>query len=495
MDKRTRALVWAAGGIAGGVVGGWAGTAGAQTRLLLVDRTADCVWLLHDANNDGSIDLSTEVSLFFGAGNADGLGTCLNPNTIGAGPLGSGGATGGENGAGVRLVLVGDQDASRRCVFALRDRNGDGDAMDAGEAVIGAASAAPGEAIPAFGTPNASGVSFAFPTGVAFDAQGRACVTNAGNAFGADAIWRLIDGDADGAFGSAGEITPVVGDATTGFGPGNGPFSPQEIVFAGPAGGGGGVGGVGYMRESGTANQGVWRLQDLNNNGRADDPGEFTLFFGAGNGSGVTVSAGFAVDVDPTRPGAVYMLQTATGGVDQLYRLRDGNGDGDAMDAGEAELVFSTAEAGFTSIDAMALADGSVLISENGGDATKNGSIIRLRDIDGDGRFASTGERSTWLLAAVSGRIRAVRAMSLYPVPPALPTRCNLADVTGIGGPPASPDGLLTGDDFNAFIAAFASGGSLADVTGIGGPPAAPDGLITGDDFNAFIAAFAAGCP
>ncbi|MCA3005095.1 MAG: hypothetical protein LW650_04270 [Planctomycetaceae bacterium] len=74
-------------------------------------------------------------------------------------------------------------------------------------------------------------------------------------------------------------------------------------------------------------------------------------------------------------------------------------------------------------------------------------------------------------------------------------TACNLADVTGIGGPPSPADGLLTGDDFNAFIAAFASGEGLADITGIGGPPAVPDGLITGDDFNAFIAAFAAGCP
>jgi hypothetical protein len=38
------------------------------------------------------------------------------------------------------------------------------------------------------------------------------------------------------------------------------------------------------------------------------------------------------------------------------------------------------------------------------------------------------------------------------------PSPCSLADVTGIGGPPAMPDGLLTGDDFNAFIAAFVSG-------------------------------------
>jgi ELWxxDGT repeat protein len=73
---------------------------------------------------------------------------------------------------------------------------------------------------------------------------------------------------------------------------------------------------------------------------------------------------------------------------------------------------------------------------------------------------------------------------------------CSLADVTGPGGPPSGPDGLITGDDFVAFIAAFAEGRpGLADVTGIGGEPAIPDGLITGDDFIAFIAAFATGCP
>ena len=75
------------------------------------------------------------------------------------------------------------------------------------------------------------------------------------------------------------------------------------------------------------------------------------------------------------------------------------------------------------------------------------------------------------------------------------PAGCNPADITGIGGPPAAPDGLITGDDFTAFINAFAEGGLVADITGIGGPPATPDGLITGDDFTAFINAFAEGCP
>ena len=73
-----------------------------------------------------------------------------------------------------------------------------------------------------------------------------------------------------------------------------------------------------------------------------------------------------------------------------------------------------------------------------------------------------------------------------------LPPTCP-ADIVSIGGSP-SPDGLVTGDDFNAFIAAFAAADGLADIVSIGGTPPS-DGLITGDDFNAFIGSFAAGCP
>ena len=79
---------------------------------------------------------------------------------------------------------------------------------------------------------------------------------------------------------------------------------------------------------------------------------------------------------------------------------------------------------------------------------------------------------------------------------------CNLADITGIGGPPNPPDGALTIDDFLAFLGAFSDGCavvtipcSLADITGIGGPPNPPDGALTIDDFLAFLSAFSDGCP
>jgi len=63
--------------------------------------------------------------------------------------------------------------------------------------------------------------------------------------------------------------------------------------------------------------------------------------------------------------------------------------------------------------------------------------------------------------------------------------------VGGDGNPPA--DGSLDGNDFTAFLNAFAAAGLLADlVGGDGNPPA--DGSVDGNDFAAFLNAFGAGC-
>jgi len=47
-------------------------------------------------------------------------------------------------------------------------------------------------------------------------------------------------------------------------------------------------------------------------------------------------------------------------------------------------------------------------------------------------------------------------------------------------------DGFVTGDDFDAFVAAFEAGDAEADFD--------EDGFVTGDDFDAFVAAFEQGC-
>ena len=45
---------------------------------------------------------------------------------------------------------------------------------------------------------------------------------------------------------------------------------------------------------------------------------------------------------------------------------------------------------------------------------------------------------------------------------------------------------LVTGDDFDAYSAAFTAGDITADFN--------KDGFVTGDDFDAFVLAFESGC-
>src|SRR5262249_13201109 len=152
-------------------------------------------------------------------------------------------------------------------VYLLRDLNHDGNALGPGESLVVA------------GPGNASGITLAAPSGIAFDPAGTLYVCNAGNSLGADAIYRLVDLDGDGRFMSANEIQPFV---TTGaFGPGNGPFSPQEIaILPSP------LQPIGYLHNSSAGLFGVFKFADLNNNGRADDQGEFTAYFDQTNASG-----------------------------------------------------------------------------------------------------------------------------------------------------------------------------------------------------------------
>jgi hypothetical protein len=114
-----------------------------------------------------------------------------------------------------------------------------------------------------------------------------------------------------------------------------------------------------------------------------------------------------------------------------------------------------------------------------------------------DGRITGAGSRSLRISNAIFddfGTYDAVLSTACgesYTTPVLARVRCA-ADIVGIGGlPPA--DGLVTGDDFNIFIANFAIRGALADVASIGGE-ANPDGLSTGDDFVAYINSFVSRC-
>lgn len=333
-----------------------AAPAAAQHRFLIADRTNDAIWRLNDANANRVIEEPGEINLFFNSTNA-------------AGTLGS--LT--QNCQAIRrdgLIAIGDSDSTRRNVILMRDLNGDGDALDAGESRV------------VFDSTNASGIILSAPQGAAFDSRGRIHMSNAGSAAaGADAIYRFVDLNGDGDFQDAGEITEYVGVPY--FGAGNGPRVPIEIVLDRQD--------VLWMRESSAGFFGVYRFQDLTGNGRADDAGEATTFFDTTNLSLITVSAGFGIDLDPIRPGSIYFHNLGAGSNDQVFRLTDLNADGDANDAGEAVVVYATAEAGFTSVDVLALYDGRIIVT----DASAQRAVL-LTDLDADGLFTGAGERTTF---------------------------------------------------------------------------------------------------
>ena len=358
----------------------------AQLTMLVTDRTNDSVYFLHDDNNNLVIDEPGEITRWFGAGNASGQPGVLNPNTIGY-------PRGAPMNAPAGVCLIGDQDTSARRVYWTRDLNNDGDAMDAGEAGV-------------FGDITTGvGQWFAFPSGVAYNSANIPFVVNAGNTFGPDAIWRCADANNDLDANDAGESTTYC--TQNNFSLSNGTFSPQEIVFD--------AGNVLYLRNSSANLHGIWKLADLNNNGVIDAAAEMTLWFGLGNASGHTPSAGFAIDIDPLRPRSFYYHSLATGAVDEVYRVTDVNNDGDAQDAGEAVLVWSTAESGFTSVDVASLADGSILVTDNSGKR-----IIRLADSNNDGLFTLPAERTTFLANSLSilGDVRNIAVVRDIPTGP-----------------------------------------------------------------------------
>jgi len=339
-----------------------------QSRFIVADRDSDALAWLLDANQSGVIDEPSEVNRYFDATNAPGTFGPMNPTALAISRRG--------------VVIMGDQ--VNRNVYRLVDLNNDGDAQDAGESIVFA------------NATNASGVSFAFPTGAAFDLAGDAYVVNAGNASGNDGIYRLRDLNNDGDAQDAGEITDYV---TTGaFGPGNGPYGPQEMFFD--------CAGVGYVRNSTAGLHGIYRFEDLDHNGRADDAGEFTVFLDTSNASGVPILAGFPLEPDRARPGAMYTHQIASGGVDQVVRAVDLNADQDAQDAGEAAIVWQNAAAGFTAIDLFCMRNGDLLVTDNSGLI-----IVRLHDADNNGDFMGAGEQTTFF-ANTSGLVLQVRQIA-----------------------------------------------------------------------------------
>jgi streptogramin lyase len=196
-------------------------------------------------------------------------------------------------------------------------------------------------------------------------------------------VWRFMDLNLDGDWNDAGEIVSYHA------------FPAGSVLTNLAVGPDGAV----YVTES--ANDSVWRLQDLNGDGVATSPGEATLFFSAaGNASGVTMPSPLGITV--SADGAVWVANsnTSTQGTDSVIRLFDGNGDGNAQGAGEAVEYgrFAVGQSAGSSVPTNVTigADGAVYYLETG---TMGRGIYRLHDdVTPNGLCTDPGEVTAFYL-------------------------------------------------------------------------------------------------
>lgn len=380
--------------------------------VFVCDSSTDAVWRLVDLDGDGTMNGDGEATIFYD----DAVGPLVlgNPCAMAWSPTG--------------VVYV--NDSTQDQVLWFRDLNGDGDAHDLGEHGVffdGTTGA------------NAAGLTLSSSFAMDLDDAGRLWLTNSdqGSATSPDCIFWIEDVNADGDAMDAGEsqvfhITPSGGNV--------GDSAPTSLRW--------GQDGRLYYVENGHAGfqaKGIYVVDDLNSDGFIDPLTEFSLFYAT-----------------PSHPvdGAYYVLhQTDDGhwllpdlsGRD-LWRLKDGNGDGVITHEWEVESAWSPPQSQVWGIDGDG-AGGYFLAESSNPDR-----VIRLEDTDGNGVFAGPEVVALYADNASSANIAAPRAITVGEVE--LPG----AVVCGGGDGIACP----CGNDSDGAEGCRNSTGAGAELTGYG---------------------------
>jgi hypothetical protein len=222
--------------------------------------------------------------------------------------------------------------AGSNYVVRLIDSNSDGDALDAGERAIWSD-------------------GLGYPVDISFDRAGAWYVSDYIN----NQLWRIVDSNGDNDVLDAGEKTLFA----------------QGI--AGP---------IGVLQQAGallvTAYDGnqIHRLSDNNGDGDALDAAENLV---------ITPLYAAPYGIADDRGGGFYFSSYTT---DTLYQARDRNGDGDMLDVAE---VLSYADSVYGGLDGPAgltpFAGGGLLLAD-----WFNNQVKRIRDANGDGDALDVGD-------------------------------------------------------------------------------------------------------
>ncbi len=359
--------------------------------LLVVDSSFDGVWRISDFNQNGSFNDPGEINVFYD----DTIGSIAltNPTAIVVGLN------------GVAYVC----DSTVDIVLMLEDVDGNGSALGGGEHKV-------------FfdGVNNASGVAMASAQGITADLLGNVFVAVSNtSSVGVDMILKLTDLNADGDANDIGEAVIycqipnqlALGDSI-----------PTEVVVA--------PDGKLYYAEVGATGvniKGVYRCDDLNTDGDANDPGEVSLFWAPSSG-GNPFYWGLAVAPD----GTFYITDH---GNEQVWRARDANNDG-VIQASEEGVFYQTAASTFW--DVVLREDGTVFLCE---DQTPN-RLTALRDLNADGDALDAGESfeaydetvSATALTPRGASFMAAPRLSIQPATVRLGAATTLSTFTPRGG-------------------------------------------------------------
>lgn len=199
-----------------------------------------------------------------------------------------------------------------------------------------------------------------------------------------DACWRLADLNQDGDYNDPGEQTSYYADTVGAF------------AWSNPAGIGCAADGTVYVAD--TTTDVVYALRDQNGDGDANDPGEATVFLDNTNAGGFVMQTVNGITFDVL--GRMYLANSNTStpaAPDRIARVQDLNGDGDANDPGEV-FDFYTVPNSVTPVGvsiptkAVIGPDLAVYYTENGTASLYPKGVYRLSDGNQDGDCNDAGE-------------------------------------------------------------------------------------------------------
>ncbi|MEM1390014.1 MAG: Ig-like domain-containing protein [Pseudomonadota bacterium] len=267
--------------------------------------------------------------------------------------------------AGVLLADVGSSSVENSGkVYLLVDKNDDGDFADLNERII------------FFDFENASGITS--PSENVFtitQASDRSVYIGDGDT---DTVYRLFDNNGDGDANDNGEATVWLS-----------PDNAAGVSTVTPNGIAEGPDGAVYIVNAGVSSapqDAIYRTQDLNGDGDANDEGETTVWVDLQN----VVASSSPFDISFIGDTA-YLIDPAGSAEDAIYAFEDKNKDNIISD--DEITTFATASETSAVLGFTQTADGdSILVWEDLDFATGVYSLFRLTDLDGSGQIDQPDE-------------------------------------------------------------------------------------------------------